>query len=197
MLSLSKHEGAAPRSFDKLRMRHSGGYSARLVAPVVFVAALLLSGCGFEPIYGARQGVETTAEMASVKIDPINERVGQLLRNNLLDSLNPHGEPSQIRYRLITEVTESKQELAIRKSELATRSNMSLTARYRLYDVSRNAYVMNRTSTVAASYNLLTNEFATLAAEANARERGVRDLSEDITRQLALYFRSQSKAEKR
>jgi LPS-assembly lipoprotein len=156
-----------------------------------------LAGCGFEPVYGTRQGVETTAEMATIKVDPIEERVGQLLRNNLLDSLNPRGEPAQIKYRLLTEVTEAKQELAIRKSELATRSNMNLTARYRLYDVDRKAYVMARTSTVAASYNLLTNEFATLAAEADARERGVRDLSEDITRQIALYLRSQAKAAQR
>lgn len=155
----------------------------------------LLAGCGYEPVYGARQGVETTAEMASIKVDPIEERLGQLLRNHLLDLLNPRGEPSQVKYRLVTQVTEAKQELAIRKSELATRSNMNLTATYRLFDIDRNAYVMSRSSTVAASYNLLTNEFATLAAEADARERGTRDLSEDITRQIALYFRAQAKAQ--
>lgn len=165
-------------------------------AAVLFCAmtGAVLAGCGFEPVYGTRQGVETTAEMASIRVDPIEERVGQLLRNNLLDSLNPRGEPAQIKYRLLTQVTESKQELAIRKSELATRSNLNLTATYRLYDVDRKAYVMTRTSTVAASYNLLTNEFATLAAEADARERGVRDLSDDITRQIALYFRGQEKS---
>jgi LPS-assembly lipoprotein len=157
----------------------------------------VLSGCGFEPVYGQRQGVETTAEMASIRVDPIEERVGQLLRNDLLDSLNPRGEPSQIKYRLLTQVTESKQELAIRKSELATRSNLNLTATYRLYDVDRKAYVITRTSTVTASYNLLTNEFATLAAEADARERGVRDLSDDITRQIALYFRGREKSQSR
>jgi len=165
-----------------------------LLSPLIAVICLLLAGCGYEPIYGARQGVETTAEMATVKIEPIEERVGQMLRNNLLDSLNPRGEAAQIKYRLVTEVTESKQELAIRKSELATRSNMNLTARYRLYDVDRKAYVLSRSSVVTASYNLLTNEFATLSAEADARERGVRDLSDDITRQLALYFRAQAKA---
>jgi len=155
----------------------------------------LLTGCGFQPVYGARPGVETTAEMASIKVDPINDRIGQLLRNHLLDALNPGGEPTQVKYRLLTEISEAKQELAIRKAELATRSNMNLTASYRLYDVDRKAYVMTRTSVVAASYNLLTNEFATLAAAADARERGTRDLSEDITRQIALYFRAQAKAQ--
>jgi len=170
-------------------------WSRLKVALIGATVGLVLAGCGFEPVYGTRQGVETTAEMATVKVEPIEERVGQLLRNNLLDSLNPRGEPGQIKYRLLTQVSESKQELAIRKSELATRSNMNLTASYRLYDVDRKAYVMSRTSTATASYNLLTNEFATLSAEADARERGVRDLSDDITRQLALYFRSQAKSQ--
>lgn len=154
---------------------------------------LLLTACGFEPIYGARGGPETTAEMANIRIDPIEERVGQLLRNQLLDSLNPRGEPAQGRYRLQIQISESKGELAVRKSELATRANMMLTANYRMLDTKTNAFVMTRSSVVTASYNLVTNEFATLSAEADARERGVRDLSNDITRQIALYFRNQSK----
>ena len=153
---------------------------------------MLLAGCGFEPIYGARGGPETTAEMSNIRIDPIDERVGQLLRNQLLDSLNPRGEPVQGRYRLQVQISESKGELAVRKSELATRTNMVLTATYRMLDTKTNAFVMARTSSVTASYNLVTNEFATLSAESDARERGVRDLSNDITRQIALYFRSQA-----
>jgi LPS-assembly lipoprotein len=141
--------------------------------------------------------VGTVAEFETIRIDPIEERVGQLLRNQLLDSLNTHGEAARAAYRLQVTVTESKQELAVRKSELATRSNMILTARYRLLDINTNAYVMDRSSTVSASYNLLTNEFATLATEADARERGVRDLGEDITRQLALFFRGRATAQRR
>jgi LPS-assembly lipoprotein len=172
-------------------------WSKLSLALISAAVGAVLAGCGFEPVYGTRQSVETTAEMATIKVDPIKERIGQLLRNNLLDSLNPRGEPAQVKYLLLTEVTEAKQELAIRKSELATRSNMNLTATYRLFDVDRKAFVMTRTSAVAASYNLLTNDFATLAAEADARERGARDLSDDITRQIALYLRSQTKAAQR
>lgn len=161
------------------------------------LVCLLLAGCGFQPLYGDKASVETTTEMASIKIAPINERVGQLLRNHLLDNINPRGEPSQVRYRLDVIVAESKSELAVRKSELATRSNMVLTAQYKLVDAKTGANILGRTSTVTASYNLLTNEFATLAAEADARERGTKELSDDITRQLALFFRSQNKAAQR
>jgi LPS-assembly lipoprotein len=176
--------------FDQRHMRGAAVLAAALVC-------LTLGACGFQPVYGEKASVETTTEMASIKIDPIKERVGQLLRNHLLDNLNPRGEPSQVRYRLEVEVAESKGELAVRKSELATRSNMVLRAGYRLVDAKTGNPVMVLSSTVTASYNLLTNEFATLAAEADARERGTKELSEDITRQLALYFRSQNKAAQR
>jgi len=161
------------------------------------LCALVLAGCGFEPVYGARQDAGTAAEFATIRIDPIEERVGQLLRNQLLDSLNTRGEPPHAAYRLQVIVTEIKQEVAVQRSELATRSNMVLTATYRLLDISNKAYVMTRTSTVSASYNVLSNEFATLANEADVRERGVHDLSEDITRQLALFFRNRATAQKR
>ena len=164
---------------------------------VAALALLALAACGYEPIYGSTRGAETSAELATVRIDPIKERVGQLLRNQLLDTLTPLGEPSKPAYRLIVTVEEMKQELAVRKSELATRANMVLTAAYRLTRNGSNAPILARSSAVSASYNLLNNDFANIASEADARERGVRELSEDIARQLSLYFRSAAKAERR
>ena len=95
------------------------------------------------------------------------------------------------------EVGESRQELAVRKSELATRANMNFTASYRLTPIDSDAPLMTRSSLVTASYNLIDNSFANLSAEADGRERGMRELSEDIARQLSLYFRSRAKAAQR
>ncbi len=161
------------------------------------LAMLTLAACGYEPLYGSSRGVETAAELATIRIDPIKERLGQLLRNQLLDTLTPMGEPSKPAYRLLVEVTENKLELAVRKSELATRANMVFIANYRLTRIGSEAPILNRSSTISASYNLLNNDFANLSSEADARERGTRELSQDIARQLSLYFRSQTKAELR
>ena len=161
------------------------------------LAMLTLAACGFEPLYGDKGGVEASADLETIRIDPIKDRVGQLLRNQLLDTLTPMGEPSKPAYRLIVDVTENKLELAVRKSELATRANMQFTASYRLTRFGSEGAILSRSSTVSASYNLLNNEFANISSEADARERGVRELSQDIARQLSLYFRSQAKAERR
>jgi hypothetical protein len=39
-----------------------------------------------------------------------------------------------------------------------------------------------------ASYNILTSDYATLAAQTDARKRATDALAEDISRRLAIYF---------
>lgn len=55
---------------------------------------LISSGCGFEPLYGDRAGeTPTRLELAAVEVGPIPERLGQQVRNALVDRLNPGAEP--------------------------------------------------------------------------------------------------------
>ena len=160
-----------------------------------FFAFLLLAGCGFQPIHGGAKGPETRAELASVRIEPIEERIGQKLRNNLLDAMNPMGAPQRPAYRLTVTLVESKQELAVRRSEFATRANLVLRALFQLTSAAGDGKrVFAGASNVTASYNILSSDYGTMAAEADARDRGVRELSDDITQRLAAYFRQQAQA---
>ncbi|MCW5774643.1 MAG: hypothetical protein KIT16_23565, partial [Rhodospirillaceae bacterium] len=73
-------------------------------ASVVIAAALALGGCGYRPLYGDRgtsDAVNVSGELARVKIAGIADRRGQILRNYLLDRMNPAGEPADPRYVLI------------------------------------------------------------------------------------------------
>jgi LPS-assembly lipoprotein len=155
---------------------------------------LLLAGCGFQPIHGGARGPETRAELASVRIEPIEERTGQMLRNHLLDTMNPSGAPARPAYRLLVTLNETKEELGVQRSEFATRSNLRLAASYRLVRAADGAQVFQGASNLAASYNLLSNDFATLSAEADARARATRELSDDITQRVAAFFRQQAQA---
>ena len=78
-----------------------------------------ISGCGFEPLYVEKKtssdwyynnefdaGIRD--EMASVKVELIQDRIGQLIRNDLLDKLTPKGEPKSPKYYL--KVTNVKKE---------------------------------------------------------------------------------------
>lgn len=65
---------------------------------------MLVSACGFEPLYVEKKSsgqwyydnkfdTGIKEEMASVKVELIQDRIGQLIRNDLLDKLSPKGEP--------------------------------------------------------------------------------------------------------
>jgi len=176
------------------------------------LTGLALWGCGFEPLYGKRNARDVIAEFAYVQVAPIDDRVGQQLRNELLQRLYAGGRAPAVKYRLTATLTESTSSLAVKKSSLATRANLKMTASYslawvgplherparspllkkadgdpQLTDLDEGA-LLTRSDAVTVSYNILDSEFATLMAERDARERAVRSLSEDIRIQLAVYF---------
>src|SRR5690242_7641602 len=67
---------------------------------------LALAGCGFRPLYGTRAADPYVGpEMGGIYISPLPDRDGQLVRNALLDRIDPKGEPQQPRYRLDIKLT--------------------------------------------------------------------------------------------
>ena len=59
---------------------------------------------------------------------------------------------------------------------------------FRLIRTTDGLTVFSATSRVTVSYNILDSEFASLLSEKNARERGVRELSEDMRTRLGVFF---------
>ncbi|MBI2978621.1 MAG: hypothetical protein HYY38_07355 [Rhodospirillales bacterium] len=154
-----------------------------LAAAVVTVAA-----CGFQPLYGSRITGSPPAEFAQIKIEPIPDRIGQQLHNHLLTILNPDGRPEKARYVMKTQVTENLSALGVRKTAFATRANLQMRAVYNLTSAATGKNLFSGDSTITVSYNILDSEFATLMAEKDARERAVRELSEDIRIRLGVFF---------
>ena len=158
-----------------------------LAATVATVAA-----CGFQPLYGSRDGGSAPVEFAQIKIEPIPDRIGQQLHNHLLTILNPDGRPERPRYVMKTQVSESLSALGVRKTAFATRANLQMRATYNLTSAAIGKSVFNGDSTITVSYNILDSEFATLMAEKDARERAVRELAEDMRIRLGVFFASQA-----
>ena len=151
-------------------------------------ALALATGCGFQPLYGERGGGGPGDELAVIEIGLIPDRVGQELRNVLLDRLSPDGVPKRARYLLEVRLTVSKERRGIRKDETATRANLRISAGFVLRRAADGAVLFRGVSQATTSFNIVTSEFATLSAEAAAQRRGVRVLGEDIQARLAAYF---------
>jgi LPS-assembly lipoprotein len=163
---------------------------ASLVA--VAVAALVLSGCGYRPVYGeqsaATMGDGTRASLASVKVLGIADRRGQLLRNYLLDRMTPRGEPATPRYVLTVTTSESIRITDSRADGTATRADIVIVARYNLRDAASDLVVFTDRSDGLATYNLLTARFASVASEDEARRRVMEQIADQMSLQIALFL---------
>lgn len=175
-----------PRASASARApRHS-----RRAASLLAAAALLaVAGCGLRPLYGEHaSGGSTVGELQTVRILPIADRPGQQLHNALRNELNPRGQPADPRYTLAVDLVIRKQEIGVRKDETATRANLRLSGSYRLVRVADQVQMTSGVAKSIVSYNIVDSEFGTYAAEADAQQRGIEQLAQQLRLRLATYF---------
>jgi LPS-assembly lipoprotein len=152
------------------------------------LVVLLLNGCGFSSLYGSNNSFESSDLLATIKITQIKDRVGQQVRNELLDLLTPLGIPRKPQFTLSASVKELKNTFAIQKSAFATRADLRLTVSFHLNSFATGQLLTTGNVFAISSYDIVSSKFATLSAEKNARERSVLQISEDIRTRLAVYF---------
>lgn len=157
------------------------------LAASIVAMCLAAAGCGFRPLYGTDSGA-SVKRLAEIRIAPIADRVGQQLHNLLLDKLNPLGPPSAPRYVLNVKLRESRQNLAVRKDEVATRANLIVRASFQLRSLADDEVVLSANTLSANSYNILSSDFGTLSAENDARARAVREISDEIKSRVAIFL---------
>lgn len=160
-------------------------------------ALLSLTACGFRPLYSgagtddAVSGEKLTRETASIFVDEIPERTGQLLHRALVNRLTPRGEPVNPRYRLSVVLSnKSLSEQGVRKDNLATRYVMSYTAHYALYSYPAGEKLLNASAIGHSSYDVQQSPYATDVAERTAQERIMRILGDDIGLRVAAFLKS-------
>ena len=161
------------------------------ILPFILVA-LLITSCGFRPMYGdgARNAMSAQKNgNYDVEIGIIPDREGQYLRNALIDRMYQNGYPTAPRYKLeIAKIDEIEQSLAIAKTSEATRSQLRLRTNYKLIDAQTGQVLLTRDALATSSYNNLVSEFATRVTEDNARLNAINDIARQIELQLGLYF---------
>ena len=98
----------------------------------VALLIIFLIGCDFQPLYGTRGNSIITGEMKFIEVSPISDRMGQTLRNHLIQNFKPLDNLKNSKYVLNIQLSENKQNLAIKKSEIATRANLIIIANYQI-----------------------------------------------------------------
>jgi LPS-assembly lipoprotein len=162
----------------------------RIFLGTIAATPLALGGCGFEPLYGRFGDTSIADDLATIKVELIANRSGQILRNHLLDGLTPRGTPARPAYTLRVELFEPlPQDLGITRNESIVRYSYSTVARFRLLDPA-GAQMLVSDATSVSSYEVTGSEFATVSGQLNARERVLEEISNEIKSQLAVWFRS-------
>src|SRR5689334_9191693 len=160
------------------------------IGGILFSASLY--GCGFEPLYGTAggAGLAPGTAMANIYVEPIPERVGYELRNDLLDLFGASGEAQGATYRLKLLITKEQTEgVALERNATITRFNYRLAAHYELIPASGTAPATTGDVTALSAYNVASSPYATVVAQRDASDRAARDIAERIRTELAVFFR--------
>ena len=152
------------------------------------LTAGIVSACGFQPLHGRANGERgsgasgsTISDMAYVRIAPIADRAGLLVRNRLLDRMHPRGLAEQPVFRLTVVLSESREGLAFQQDDSATRFNLRLSADFKLIDTRDGSELLQGTARAIAAY-------ANLISQRDARRRAAHNVAEGIQDRIAVYF---------
>jgi len=151
--------------------------------------ALLLSACGLHPLYAGAGGQAAVTGLDEIRINPIPERVGQVLRNYLSDRMQPQG-LHNTHYTLDVSVTERRDDLGIQKNATVTFSRLTLIAGFVLKDASTGAVLLTGNARADNSYNQLEGGFPSLSSQDDARTRAAETVGQEIVSRVALYLKN-------
>lgn len=152
----------------------------------------LLGGCNLRPLHGGERGAAMQAELAAIEVTTPLDQLGQQLKTQLADELNPRGLDEPARYELLVTLRRTRNALAIQLRDQITRYDMIIAAFYQLRRKADGRVLFRSAGRRVASFNVRRAPFATQIAQQDAERRAAEELSRDIGLQLALFFEGQA-----
>lgn len=147
---------------------------------------LLLSACGLHSLYGGGSSGRVAGLLHSVQVGPIEGQPGWLVRTKLVDRLGETGSGTA-QYRLDVTLDDNLTSYGLRADRAATQERRSLRARYQLVDLANGMVVLDETAGSDASVDVVSSEYATVAAEQTALENLSGIVADQIVVRLAIY----------
>jgi LPS-assembly lipoprotein len=162
----------------------------RRVALALWV--LPLAGCGLHPLYSGGSSGPVATTLGAVTVSPIAGRGGWLMRNKLVDRLGEGG-TSAPAYRLDVVLDDNITAFGVRSDQAATQERRTLRARFQLVDLRNGLVLLDDTAGSDTSIDIVSSEYATVAAEQTALDNLSGVVADQITARVAL-FASRTKA---
>lgn len=154
----------------------------------ILAGALLLSACGLKPMYAGGAGGQVAQGLAAVEVPAIEGKAGWLVRNALVDRLGRSGAVTP-RYRLDIRLDDKLEGLGLLSDDTIGRERRTLRARYQLVDTASGAILLDATAGSDAGIDVVSSEYATIAAEQTALENLAKVVADRIVARVALQLR--------
>lgn len=158
----------------------------RLLLPLAL--GLMLAGCGLRPLYSGGASGATARSLADIEVAPIAGQAGWLMRNAINDRLAPmRNEGAVPRYRLVVDLDDQITGFGVRADDAITRERRTLRARYQLVDAALGTVLLDATAGSDAGIDVVSSEYATIAAENSALERLAGVVADQIVNRIASF----------
>jgi LPS-assembly lipoprotein len=154
---------------------------------------LALSACGLSPMYAGGGSSGVAQGLAAVDIPMIPGRSGWLVKNALDERLGVAGQTTPA-YRLDVRLDDRLDALGVLGDDTVTRQRRILRARYQLVDLATGSILLDATAGSDAGVDVVSSEYATIAAEQTALENLARDVADRMATRIALTLRERARA---
>lgn len=162
----------------------------RLLVLAALAAALPLGGC-FRPLYGEASigGGSVEAALRDIVVDPVPDRIGHYIVQELGFALNGSGEAGAARYRLSMTVKEQVQATIVNTATgSASAATVLVDVDFKLVTIDGGKVVIAGKAHASASYDRNSQRFASLRAARDAQIRIAKTIADQMRTRLAARF---------
>jgi LPS-assembly lipoprotein len=157
---------------------------------VALAISVGVGGC-VEPLYGPKIGGGSIAtEMQAIKVEPIPDRIGHYLENELIFALNGTGSSPQPKYRLVVNVHERLSTPIVNTvTGEAQAGDVNVDAEYKLYPIAGdNQPIATGNVTQFVVYDRSSQRLSNVRAARDAEIRNAKVLADQIRTRIAAAF---------
>jgi LPS-assembly lipoprotein len=160
--------------------RRKAAWVSPLLASVFF-----LSACTIQPVYGpSPDGTATGQVLTSIAIDPVTDRVAQVVRNKLISGFGSDGGASPV-YRMHLTVNTSEVALGIGAAGASPTNSVSVAVTYVITRFDSGKVVAKSAARATASFDIVNQEFANTRARLDAQNRAAATVADQVRIRVA------------
>jgi LPS-assembly lipoprotein len=157
---------------------------------LTLMAVVLLSGCGFKPLYATGGGHSSSQALEGIEVAPVANYDGMRFRRHLQSLLGPEKTGSEALYLLQVTLDDNLDYLGIRPDDAASFGKVRVWATYVLKEKATGKVVTEGSARATSGFTIAGSQYASLYAEEDARYKALQQAAQSIARRLAVALHS-------